>query len=68
MDREKILDEFMLIDKDISDAMMEAIWIMRWNKEETAMTSVLTSDETMQMCINLIKELNNAGYKIVKQK
>jgi hypothetical protein len=56
------------MDEELELALLEGIWIMRWNKEQTAMSAVLTSEEALQMCKDIVEELNNAGYEIVKKK
>lgn len=45
--------------------LLDAVWLMRWNKDKTAMTAVLTEDEAMQMCKDIIKTLNESGYSII---
>lgn len=44
--------------------LLEAIWVMRWNRDKTQMTAVLTNEEANQICKNIIKELNNSGFMI----
>ncbi|MDA3892275.1 MAG: hypothetical protein PF517_11485 [Salinivirgaceae bacterium] len=53
--------------EDIHLALLEAIWIMRWNKTETALSAVLEVEEAHKMCEDIIVELDKAGYKIVKK-
>ena len=53
--------------EEIRLALLEAIWIMRENENETTIAAVLTVEEAKQMCIDIIKELDKAGYKIVKK-
>lgn len=48
----------------LRNALLEAIWLMRWNKEGTAMTAVLTVEETFKMCDDIVDELDKAGYEI----
>jgi len=52
---------------EITEALLEAIWVMRWNKDKSAMTAVLTVEEAELMCDDILKELNKAGFKIVKK-
>lgn len=56
------------MEKEIRYALLEAIWISRWNEEKTGLTAVLTAEEAEKMCKNIIKELKKAGYKITKMK
>lgn len=56
--------------RDLSDmqlALLEAIWIMRWNEDKTGMMAVLTSEEAIQMSDDIITELDKAGYVIAKK-
>lgn len=55
------------MEKRLEDALLEAVWLMRWNKDKTAMMAVLTEDEAMKMCKDIVEELNNAGYEIVRK-
>ncbi|MEI6243031.1 MAG: hypothetical protein WCP39_06475 [Chlamydiota bacterium] len=55
------------MNEEIKDALLEAIWVMRWNETETALSAVLTSEEAEKMCDDIIVELGSAGYKIVKK-
>ena len=56
------------IDKEeLELALLEAIWIMRWNKAKTSMTAVLTVKEARTMAKDVVKELNKAGFRIVKK-
>lgn len=52
---------------DIDLTLLEAIWIMRWSDNKEVLYAVLTVEEAEQMCDNIIKELDKAGYKIVKK-
>jgi hypothetical protein len=56
------------MNKKIFIALNEAIWITRWNEDQTALKAVLTVEEAEKICKNIIKELNKAGFKIVKNK
>ncbi len=51
----------------IEEALLEAVWFMRWNEDETALNAVLDSKEALQIVQNIFKELDKAGYKIVKK-
>lgn len=52
---------------DLDEALLEAIWISRWNKDKTSLTSVLSVEESIKMCEDIKKELDKAGYKIIKK-
>jgi hypothetical protein len=56
------------MEEELQLALLEGIWIMRWNKEQTAMSAVLTVEEAQQMCKDIVEELDKAGYEIVKKK
>lgn len=57
----------MLSDNDLQLALLEAIWLMRWNENRTVTYAVLTVEEAYKMCEDIIIELDKAGYKIVKK-
>ena len=59
---EKLLDH-----ENIENALLEAIWIMRWNQKKTAMRAVLSPEEAEKMCVDIIFELDKAGYKITNK-
>jgi hypothetical protein len=52
---------------EIDEVLLEAIWISRWNKDKTALTAVLTPEESIKMCKDIKQELDKAGYEIVKK-
>jgi len=53
--------------EEIESALMEGVWLMRWNKEKTSMSAVLQAVEAHKICSEVIEELDKAGYKIVKK-
>lgn len=56
-------------EKDIVEtALMEAIYISRWNENKSALYAVLTTEETEQMVKDIFTELDNIGYEINKKK
>jgi hypothetical protein len=55
------------MDQNIRKAILEAIWIMRWNENKTSLSAVLKEEEVEQMCKDIIEELDKAGYEIVKK-
>ena len=55
------------MDEDLYIALLEAVWVMRWNEGHTAIRAVLTTEEAEQVCKDIISELDLAGYKIVKK-
>lgn len=55
------------LNENIELALLEAIWLMRWNKDRTSLTAVLTEKEATQMCLDIVEELNYAGYEIVRK-
>jgi len=48
-------------------ALLEAVWIMRWNKTKTAMTAVLEPEEAMGIVKDIHKQLHAIGYEIRKK-
>lgn len=56
-------------EKDIVEtALMEAIYISRWNENKSALYAVLTTEETDKMVKDIFTELDNIGYEIKKKK
>lgn len=51
---------------DVEGVFSEALSISRWNEDETALTSVLTTKEMDKIIIEIGEGLIKAGYKIVK--
>jgi len=51
----------------IKEILSESIYISRWNDDKTALTAVLTPDETEKIINDIISNLNKEGYKIVKK-
>lgn len=52
--------------EEIESALLEALSVTRWNKEKTALTAVLTVEESQKICKGIESELSKAGYSIVK--
>lgn len=61
------IPEFFEIENNLADAMFEAVHIMRWTESKQSMYTALKDSECQQICIDLIKKLDKAGYKIVKK-
>lgn len=55
------------MEEKIKDALMEAIWITRWNKDKTALKAVLKVKEANKMCKNILKQLDKAGFVILRK-
>ena len=53
------------MEENLEGALLEAIWLMRWNKKKTTMSAVLSIEEAEKMCKDIMKELDNAGFEIV---
>lgn len=49
---------------EVVDALLEAVWVMRWNEAKTSMRSVLTPEEAQKMVDDIFEELDKAGYEI----
>ena len=54
-------------EEDIANALLDAVWTMRWTENKKAMFSVLSVKEANVICLDVFKELDKAGYKIVKK-
>ena len=55
------------MEEEIENALMEAIWIMRWTDNNEALHSVLEVEEAEKMVQDIVKELDKAGYEITKK-
>lgn len=53
--------------EEITSALIEAIWLMRWSDNKESMHAVLTTKEAELMVENIHKELDKSGYQIVKK-
>lgn len=51
----------------VENALLEAVWLMRWNKDKTAMSAIMEPEEAMQIVDDIFKELNKIGYEIKKK-
>lgn len=54
-----------IMDDNLELTLLEAIWLMRWNESKTSMAAVLTEEEALKMCKDIVEELNKAGYSII---
>lgn len=55
------------MEEQIKNALLEAIWICRWNKDKTALSAVLSIEESDKICEDITTELYKAGYKIIQR-
>lgn len=60
-----------LTDKDkekIHNLLLETVWISRWTDEKkNSLYAVLTTEEAKQMVKDILNDLDNKGFKIVKK-
>lgn len=61
------LPAFFEIEKDVANTLLEAVSINRWTKSKESLYCVMSVKEAHQACLNVIKELDKAGYKIIKK-
>lgn len=54
------------IDEDLLLTLLESVHITRWNKDNTVLYSVLTVDEMYNIVDEIITNLKNNNYKIIK--
>jgi|WetSurMetagenome_2_1015567.scaffolds.fasta_scaffold994260_1 hypothetical protein len=52
----------------VENALLEAIWTMRWNKDKTSMYAIMEPEEAMKIATNIHIELKKIGYSIQKVK
>jgi hypothetical protein len=55
------------IREEIEDALLNAIWIMRWTENNEAMYAPLEPMEADQIVKDIFIELDKAGYQITKK-
>lgn len=55
-------------EKEIMETMMEGIFIHRWNSDKSAIESVLTEKEIIEIYKNIREDLKKAGFEIIKVK
>lgn len=60
-------DECFEKNEEVANLMLEAVWIMRWNKKQTALAAVLEPEEAMKIVAEIFDELDKHGYEIVKK-
>lgn len=53
---------------EVENALLGAIWIMRWNKDKTALVSVMEPREAIRIVKEIHIELKKIGYSIQKVK
>lgn len=51
----------------ISDALLEAVWTMRWTENKQALYAVLEPEEAMKIVKDIFIELDKIGYEIKKK-
>lgn len=52
---------------EIEDALLEAVYVTRWNEEKTSMYPLLSVIETKQVIDDVVNELDKAGFEIIKK-
>ena len=57
----------MYLEEKIKDALLEAVYITRWRKDGKTQYALLNTIELKQTVDNIIDELDEAGFKIVKK-
>jgi Flp pilus assembly CpaF family ATPase len=72
----KIIEKCKLIEKLLSDddkeelfyLLLECVWISRWTDEKKeSLYAVLTPEEAENIVNDILKELNNKGFKIIRK-
>ena len=49
----------------IEEILLEAVWVMRWAKDNTSLAAVLTTEEAFGVVQEILKGLYSEGYEIV---
>ena len=52
--------------EDLELVLLEAVWLMRWNENKTTMVAILSEEEALQMCKDIVTVLEEHGYKIIR--
>lgn len=55
------------IEEEVEDALLEAVWVTRWTKNEQALYAVLEPEEAFKIVKDIIEGLDNIGYEIRKK-
>ncbi len=55
------------MEMEIQEALLEAVFVTRWNEEMTSMYPLLSINETKEVINDVVIELNKAGFKIIKK-
>lgn len=58
----------MFFEEKVKDALLEAVFVTRWKKDGTSQYSLLTTNELKETIENIIDELDEAGFEIVRKK
>ncbi|MPQ45542.1 hypothetical protein GCQ56_00860 [Marinifilum sp. N1E240] len=61
------MDLNIIKDTKLELALLEAIYIMRWNKDKTSLTAVLTPEECDKIIKSIYENIEKEGYQIVKK-
>ena len=54
------------IDEELFNLLLDAVWIMRWNEDKTAMSAVLSDIEAINIVNDIILSLKQSNYEIKK--
>ncbi len=57
----------MYFEEKIKDALLEAVYITRWRTDGESQYALLDTSELKETIDNIIKELDDAGFKIVEK-
>jgi len=57
----------MLQKEKIEDALLEAVFVTRWDESKSVCQPVLTNEETGRVIDDIIDELNKAGFTIIEK-
>lgn len=51
----------------IVNALLDAVWLMRWNKKKTSMTAIMEPEEAQKIVDGIFEELDKIGYEIKRK-
>lgn len=52
---------------EAKQAILNAIWTIRWSMDKKALKYILTQAEAKQACEDILDELNKSGYEVVRR-
>lgn len=52
----------------VVNALLEAVWVMRWNEKKTSLSAIMEPEEAEKIVQGIFEELDKIGYEIKRKK